>query len=82
VTKVKATVAHFNATLDGELIIEHEQSNNSLVTRTTLIIPKTNHSVEILMGWPFNQNIEFLCEPGGYYDFNLLEETATHYVFA
>lgn len=81
-TKVKATVAHFSATLDGELVIEHEQSNNSLVTRTMLIIPKTKHSVDILMGWPFNKNIEFLCEPGGYYDFNLLEETATHYVFA
>lgn len=81
-TKVKANVTRFNIILDGELVIEHERSNNSLVTRTKLIIPKTKNAVEALMGWPYDQVLEFVCEPGGLYDFYLVDETASHYTFS
>ncbi|HDC4403182.1 TPA: hypothetical protein O8L40_000738 [Enterobacter cloacae] len=81
-TKVKAKVTRFNIILDGELVNEHEHSNNALVTRTKLIIPKNRNAVEAFKGWPYDHELEFVCEPGGLYDFYMVDETTTQYIFS
>lgn len=81
-TKVKAKVTRFDITLDGELIVEQEPSNNALVTRTKLIIPKSRNAVGAFTGWPHDHEIEFVCEPGDLYDFYLVDETTTQYIFS